>query len=169
MTTDDWRLSDFEKRRILATMGGVDASVMTEIEKMMRKYWQEWDRHESRYVHPTVKEVRGKTMLFPDRRRHESKGKPNRNAVRALVTALIQIYDDATGKHLGRINITGRAVFQRYKTLATHKSKRIPFIEACVHAIGRRYPSRIIQEVLEELHPDAKLGRPAKKTHRGLD
>jgi hypothetical protein len=147
---NDWKLPDFTKRRIAATMSGkCSAPVLRQIEAKMRKYLREWDRKESRFVHPTVKEVRGKTLLYPDRRRHESKGKPKRDAMRSYVTALFSIYQQSTEKKLGRINRTSRTDFQGYRTLATHEAKHIPFIQVCVRAVGAKYPSRIIQEVLK--------------------
>jgi hypothetical protein len=105
---NDWKLPDFTKRRILATMNlleGVSPShVMRRIEGKMRRYLREWDRHESRYVYPTVKEIHGKDYLIPDRRHHRSKGKPKRDAMRSFVDSLRVIYQDATGDAIGRIN-----------------------------------------------------------------
>jgi hypothetical protein len=79
-------------------------------------------------------------------------------AVGILVTRKLAQYDggkrvpatvSAIAEPLGRINIEVRAKFQGYKTLATHKAKHIPFLQACVRAVGQKYPSRIIQEVLQ--------------------
>jgi hypothetical protein len=156
------------------------AIALRQIEAKARQYWSQWDRHESRYVHPTVNKIRGKEKLFLDRRRHKSVpnkknpqkmvscGKPKRDAMRAYVKALFSIYEQATGKQLGRINIK----VMRPKNLdrsniddillnkalpkdhATHKAKHIPFIQVCVRAVGAKYPSRIIQEELEQFHED---------------
>lgn len=158
MNWKTWKLPDYTNRRIAATMSGkCSAPVLRQIETRARQYLSQWDRRESRYVHPTVKEVRGKTLLYPDRRRHTSKGRPKRDAMRAFVTALFSIYEQATGKQLGRNNRTSRTDFQGYRTLATHEAKHIPFIQVCVRAVGAKYPSRIIQEELEELHANASL------------
>jgi hypothetical protein len=148
----DWKLPDSTKRRIAAT-GKCSAPVLRQIEAKMRKYLGEWNSKESRYVHPTVKEVRGKTMLYPDRRRHQSKGKPKRDAMRAYVKALLLIYEQSTGKKLGRINLEVMDGDH-----PQYKAKHIPFIQVCVRAVGAKYPSRIIQEVLEEW--STRLGSP---------
>jgi hypothetical protein len=140
----DWKLPDSTKARIAATMTGkCSATVLRQIEAKMRKYLGEWDRKESRFVHPTVREVRGKTLLYPDRRRHTSKGKPKRDAMRAYVKELLSIYEQATGKKLGRINLEVMDGDH-----PKYEAKHIPFIQACVRAVGAKYPSRIIQEEL---------------------
>lgn len=142
----DWKLPASTKRRIAATMGGkCSAAVLRQIEAKMRKYLSQWDRHESRYVHPAVKDVRGKTLLYPDRRRHKSKGKPKRDAMRAFVTALLTIYEQSTGKKPGRINLEVMDGDH-----PQYKAQHIPFIQVCVRAVGAKYPSRIIQEILGE-------------------
>jgi hypothetical protein len=159
---NDWKLPDFTKRRILAKMPTLKVApshVIRRIEGKMRRYLREWDRHESRYVYPTVKEIRGKVFLIPDRRHHKSKGKPKRDAVRAYIAGLISIYKDATGENLGRINIRRRRDPSRpaNRLFFVYERKTIPFLAVCVKAVGMHYPSRIIQEVLEELHTPPRV------------
>jgi hypothetical protein len=148
MNWKTWKLPDFTKRRIAATMadGTCSARVLRQIETKARAYLSQWDRKESRFVHPTVKEVRGKTLLYPDRRRHRSKGRPKRDAMRTYVKALLLIFEQATGKQLGRVNLEVMDGDH-----PQYEAKHIPFIQVCVRAVSAKYPSRIIQEVLEEL------------------
>lgn len=140
------KLPDFTRRRIASTMpeGTCSARVLRQIEAKARQYWSRWDRDESRYVQPTVRTVRGKDYLFLDRRHHESRGKPKRDAMRAYVTALLLIYERATGTKLGRINIE---VLDGDHP--QYRAKHIPFLQACVRAVGQKYPSRIVQEVIK--------------------
>lgn len=165
-TLDGWTLGNYQKRQIAKTMtlrDGVSiARVLAKIEKQCRKFLIEYHAHETRYKNPRVKEVRGREVIYLDRRRHKSKGHPPKPVTRSLVKALVPICEDATGKQLGRINVSGWTLFQGRKTLATHRWKRIPFLAACMRAVGIGYPSRIIQEVLEELHhsPSRRPSRP---------
>jgi hypothetical protein len=107
-----WTLSEFERKRILRFMkllpGVAPSQVIRRLEGKMRTYARAWERHDSRFVHPTVKEMRGKDVLFYDRRHHAKPGRVPRDAMRAFVDSLKMIYKDATGKNLGRINRTLR-------------------------------------------------------------
>jgi hypothetical protein len=147
MNWKTWKLPDYTKRRIAATMadGTCSARVLRQIETKARAYLSQWDRKESRYVHPTVKEVLGKTLLYPDRRRHKSKGKPKRDAMRAYVKALLSLYEQSTGKRLGRINLEVMDEDHPH-----YQAKHIPFIQVCVRAVGAKYPSHIIQELIQK-------------------
>jgi hypothetical protein len=146
MNWKTWKLPDYTKRRIAATMSEkCSARLLRQIETKARAYLSQWDRKESRFVQPTVKHG----ILYPDRRCHKSKGKPKRDAMRSYVKALLSIYEQATGKRLGRINLEVPDLAKLQRRPPTHEAKHIAFIQVCVRAVGAKYPSRIIQEVIE--------------------
>jgi hypothetical protein len=144
-------LADFHKQRIVAALPlrkGVSlARVMGKIETAAQRFWREYDAAESKYKDIELIERRsGKLALKVERRRYKSRGRVPRVAMRAYVTALVPIYKNATGKRIGRVN-------NPYVDSRQEKPHR--FLAACLKAVGKRYPSRIIQEVLEDLHATA--------------
>ncbi|HVR21816.1 MAG TPA: hypothetical protein VMU26_00690 [Candidatus Polarisedimenticolia bacterium] len=157
MTIDDWKIADHHNRPIVLALPLREPSsvgrVLNRIEVAARHYLRDYDANESKYTDiELIQRRNGKTALMVTRRRHESRGRVRRDAMRAYITALVTIYERATGKRIGRSN-------NDY----TNQATRHPFLLACSKAVGKRYPGGIIQEVLEQLHPDAKLGRPSAR------
>jgi hypothetical protein len=156
MTIDDWKIAHHHKLLIVLALPlrePASARVLNRIEVAARHYLRDYDANESKYKDiELVQRRNGKTALMVTRRRHESRGRVLRDAMRAYITALVTIFERATGKQIRRRN-------NDY----TNQAKRDPFLLACMKVVGRRYPGGIIQEVLEQLHPDAKLGTPTKK------
>jgi hypothetical protein len=148
MTLDDWKLSEYHRRRIAAALSlrkGVSlVRVLGQIERTARTYLRDYDANESKYKYIDLIERRsGRMALMVERRRHKSRGRIRREAMRAYVTVLVPIYENATGKRVGRVN---------NPYVDSNQEKPHPFLAACMKAVGKRYPSRIIQEVLEEFH-----------------
>ncbi len=142
MKLSDWRLGDYQRRRIAAALPlrkGVSlARVLNQVQAAARKYLREYDANESKFKDIELIDRRsGKLALKFERRRHKSRGRVRRVAMRAYITALVPIYENATGKRVGR----------RYDAYREKETPH-PFLAACVKAVGKRYPSRIIQEVL---------------------
>jgi hypothetical protein len=66
----------------------------------------------------------------------------------------VTIYERWTGKRIARVY-----------AVEANEEKPHPFILACFSALelrGHDYPARIVKEILRELHPDAKRGRPRR-------
>ena len=146
MKLSEWKLGEYQKRRIamaLPLRKGVSlVRVLSRVQAAARKFLREYDVNESKFKDiELIKRSSGKLALKVQRRRQESRGRVRRVAMRAYIASLVTIYENATGKRVGR----------RYDT---YREKETPhsFLVACVKAVGKRYPSRIIQEVLSALH-----------------
>ena len=117
--------------------------VPAKIYSAIERFWEKYEATGSRY---NIELVSGGLLLTP--RRHKSKGRPKRSAIRQYVTELAMIYRDATGK-VGRINLE---VLDGDHP--TYKAIHHPFLIACIEAAGlgkikeddMHYPSRIFQE-----------------------
>jgi hypothetical protein len=69
------------------------------------------------------------------------------------VSVLVLIYEKATGKRMGR----------RYNAYTGVETPH-PFLVECIRAVGRRYPPRVVQNVLADL----KKNRPRGKSRLSL-
>ena len=79
-------------------------------------------------------------------------GARRKTPVRAYVRNLVMIFEEATAKRMGR-------TYDPY----AGKAKLHTFLVPCLRAAQvAQYPHGIIRDVLRELHPNAKLGRPKK-------
>jgi hypothetical protein len=140
------------RRRIASTLplreGVSVARVLRQTFAAVEQFWDDYEDTGSRYSIDLRLELQA-LLLAP--RRHSRAGKPNKVALRSFVKALIAIYEDATGERIGRI--INPYVDQK-------QEKPHPFLAICIEAASfgkikeddTTYPSRIIQEVLEELH-----------------
>lgn len=129
MTLHDWKLGEYQRRRIAATLtlrkGVTLGRVLNRVQAAARKYLREYDANESKYKDIELMEWRsGKLALKVERRRHSSRGRVPRVAMRAYITALVAIHENATGKRVGRR-------FDAYREQETPH----PFLAACVRAV----------------------------------
>lgn len=155
------KLADYHKRRIAATLAvspAQRASMMALIEKAAQQVWRDREKWSlARCKSVELKEQMLTMRLIP----YASRGAPPKIGIRSYISTVVSIYEGAIGKRLGR-----SWVDLSTDKLTFFKEKRLPFFVACLSAIGVRrsdYPTGIITEVLIELHPQAKRGRPPKK------
>jgi hypothetical protein len=141
-----WRgLSDFEKKRIAGALPfrkGVALELLfSNIESAMHQFQNAMDSHsELRYRDV---EIVGENEIRLKFNSYSGKGRPRKDEMRAYVTALINLYEQATGLRIGR-NVDAYASNQR--------EKPHPFLLACIRPMNAAYPRRIIREVLMTLH-----------------
>lgn len=159
------KLPDLHKRRIAAVLPVRKrdrlASAMRDIEGATLKFWSDMDSeseirwNDAEIVNESTIRLTPKTRgLWISERtgRRASPGAIPKLALRSYVQSVMVIYEQATGKQIGR-------TYDAY----AEKSKRHPFLLACLRAAGvPRYPHGIIRGALHDLHPQRKLGRPKK-------
>lgn len=165
------KLLEGHKRRIAATLTlrkGISlARVLKEIESAMQRFWTEAYDGGSWYIEVVEGELVATT------RRHTSRGRPPKQALRNYLTALARTYKSATGQRLGRNIVTdSEGAKQERRTgrnrKQQHREKIHPFVLACVKAIGLPtgpkynygYPAGLVKDVFRGLNPDVKRGRP---------
>lgn len=135
-------LAEFHKKRIAAALPlrkGISADrVLAEIGTATRRFWRDSDA-EARWESINLY----KDTLVLKRRRYTAKGRPREKALHAYVRTLVTVYERATGRRIGR----------RVDAYAhDYREKPHPYLAVCMKAAGKRYPRRIIREVLESLH-----------------
>jgi len=140
------------KSEILSTMklrrGASGARALRQIEVAAQTYFQDYYSKESNYRGKIelIQRTSGKLALKIERKRHVVRGRVTREAMLAYVLTLLLIYERTTGKRIGR----------RYDAYAGKETPH-PFLVACIHLVGRRYPPKIVQRVLGELHAKPSL------------
>ncbi len=154
-------LSEFEKRRIMGTLpsfrkGISQAKVLRDIETATMEFCHAMETlWATRYKHLYVREneikitIRSyyKPKVSPKTGLLVSAGPPQKDALRAYIAALSEIYKRATGKELKRKVLT-----DAYVAVKESKEKHLPFLVACLKVAGvprSRYPFWIVRAVLE--------------------
>lgn len=167
------KLAEGYKRRIAAALPLRKrvslARVLQEIESAMQRFWTEIYHEDRSYV-----EFREDSWWWAPRQR-ETRGRPRKEALRSYLTTVVGIYGRATGKRLGRnIETPSKGAKEERQTgrnrTQQHREKIHPFVLACVKAVGLPtgpkyhygYPAGIVKQVLHDLYPDVKRGRPRR-------
>jgi hypothetical protein len=136
------KLSDLARRRIAAALplreGVALNPVLADIESAIQTFWTQ-DDEEARIENIEFNDG----LLVLTRKTYSSKGRPPEKALRTYVTSIVGIYERATGQQIGR-NVDAYA--------DDHREKPHPFLALCMRTAGKRYPTRIVREVLESLH-----------------
>jgi hypothetical protein len=134
-------LSAFEKKRIADALplrkGVALETVLASIESAMCQFRQAMNaQSERRYKEVEIleDEIRLKVNSY------DVKGRPRKDEMRSYVTALVNLYEQATGKRIGR-SVDAYAL--------GHREKPHPFLLACIRPTSAAYPRRIVREVLE--------------------
>jgi hypothetical protein len=142
------------RRRIASLLPlrkGVSLSrVMTELNSAMKRFWLEYEINESRY-HIELSD----SALLLEPRRHKSKGRPKRAAMRTFIRELITIYERATEKKITR-SVVHRSL-GKYRVKSEDKHR--PFLEFCIEVAGygkikeddMTYSLHFIQQELQKL------------------
>jgi hypothetical protein len=176
-----WQLYEYYRRRIAARMRlrkdvSLD-SVLEQIEAAGRIYIREMEAQSAlRYKDGEVLSERcilHTTIPYelkpsPKTGRLVSAGAPPKLPTRHYVAAVVKIYEAATGRQLGRLNVE---VPDNSEEGSHSVWKPIPFLKVCMWAVGMqpgKYPNGIIQDVLKELHPNVKHGWRKRKRRKQL-
>jgi hypothetical protein len=108
----------------------------------------------------TIIELDEESITVGRGRRYASKGRPPRTAKGALITTLTAIYENATGRRIGRNVPTPSTKAMQEAARAgrrfTRDEKPHPFLAACMKAASTSYARRITRGVLQK--------RPTKST-----
>jgi hypothetical protein len=137
------KLAELHKRRIAAAMTtprGVSLTrVLQQIEHAIDTFRSQMDAHSAaRHKNVTVSDREVKITF----NRYKSRGAPSKAPLRELIKRLVVIYENTTGKKIGR-NVDADS----------GKEKPNTFLLACLRASGiALYPRGIVREVLNELH-----------------
>jgi hypothetical protein len=159
-----YKLGEIQKRRIAATLP-LPTDVLNKIEHARQKFARDMERWSAaRHKDGLVIE----NTLVLRFNKYASQGRPRKDALRTYIKRLVPIYENATGEMINRYvpSPSTKAIQEKARTgkpLIRDKERPHPFISACLKTVGVRYPYGLVAQILHELHPDAKRGRPKKK------
>lgn len=145
---------DEQKQSIAATLpeGTAEARVLKQVEAAARQYLVNHDRDESKILGISlttiVKKGKKPARALQVEWRKLARQRPPTPAKRSYIEKLVVIYENATGKKLGRINV----IEYVGEWMLIPKEKPHPFLVACLGAVHKPYSPRLVQEALHKRH-----------------
>jgi hypothetical protein len=142
-------------RRIASTLplreGVSPATVLGEVWSAIERFWDNWERKESRYH---IELIEHSLLLTP--RRRKSVGRPEKVVMYGFIDDLVTIYERSTEKRITR----------NVNAYAPHGDAEKPhaFLAICIKAAqwgkikedDMEYPRLIVRQVLEKRHADTQ-------------